>query len=104
MDRGEVWWADLPVPVGRRPVLILTRSSAVAARNQVVVAQITRTVHNLPSEVALTRSDGIPRDCVVNCDVLITVPKLRLLRRITQLSIAKLDEVNNAVRFALDLP
>ncbi len=104
MDRGKVWWADLPVPVGRRPVLILTRSSAVAARNQVVVAQITRTVHNLPSEVALTRSDGMSRNCVVNCDVLITVPKLRLLRRITRLSNAKLDEVNNAIGFALDLP
>jgi mRNA interferase MazF len=61
MDRGEVWWADLPLPIGRRPVLILTRSSAVPTRNQVVVAQITRTVHNLPSEVALARSDGMPQ-------------------------------------------
>jgi mRNA interferase MazF len=67
MDRGEVWWADLPPPVGHRPVLILTRSSAVLARNQVVVAQITRTVHNLQSEVPLTRTDGMPKDCIVNC-------------------------------------
>ncbi len=103
MDRGEVWWADLPLPVGRRPVLILTRSAAVTARNQVVVAQVTRTRHNLPSEVALTRSDGMARDCVVNCDVLITVPKDRLIRPITQLSSAKLAQVNQAVRFALDL-
>jgi mRNA interferase MazF len=87
MDRGEVWWADLPLPIGRRPVLILTRSS----------------VHNLPSEVALARSDGMPQQCVVNCDVLITVPKPRLLRRITGLSIAKMADVNQAVRFALDL-
>jgi mRNA interferase MazF len=74
------------------------------ARNQVVVAQITRTVHNLQSEVALTRSDGMPKDCIVNCDILITIPKPRLLRRITQLSSAKMSEVNQAVRFALDLP
>jgi mRNA-degrading endonuclease toxin of MazEF toxin-antitoxin module len=66
-------------------------------------AQITRTVHNLPSEVALARSDGMPQQCVVNCDVLITVPKPRLLRRITGLSIAKMADVNQAVRFALDL-
>ena len=104
MDRGEVWWADLPVPVGRRPVLILTRSSAVAVRNQVVVAQVTRSVHGIPSEVALTRSDGMPRDCVINCDVLITVSKSRLLRRIAKLSSAKLVEINQAIRFALDLP
>jgi len=54
MDRGEVWWADLPLPVGRRPVLIVTRSAAVGVRNQVVVAQVTRTAHGLPCEVALT--------------------------------------------------
>lgn len=104
MDRGEIWWADLPAPVGRRPVLILTRSSAVAVRNQVVVAQVTRTVHNLQSEVILSRSDGMPIDCVVNCDVLLTVTKSRLIRRITQLAAAKMADIHQAIRFALDLP
>ena len=104
MDRGEAWWADLPAPVGRRPLLILSRSAAVAARNQVVVAQITRTVHNVASEVALTRADGLPRDCVVNCDVLLTVPKSRLIRLICKLSSTKMAEVHQAIRFALELP
>jgi mRNA interferase MazF len=104
MDRGEVWWADLPQPVGRRPVLILTRSNAVARRNQVVVAQITRTVHRVKSEVSLSQGDGMPRACVVNCDVLLTVPKSRLARRITALSTAKLDEVHLALRYALEIP
>ena len=104
MDRGEVWWADLPQPVGRRPVLILTRSSAVAKRDQVVVAQVTRTVHHVASEVALSQSDGVPRPSVVNCDVLLTVPKARLVRQMTRLSASKMDEVHQAVRFALDLP
>lgn len=104
MDRGEVWWADLDPPVGRRPVLILTRSSAVAVRDQVVVAIITRTVHNIRSEVRLARSDGMPQASVVNCDVLATAPKSRLLNKITELSSAKMDEVHEALRFALDLP
>ena len=104
MDRGEVRWADLPQPVGRRPILILTRSSAVAGRNQVVVAQITRTVHHLASEVALSPAEGMPRACVVNCDVLLTVPKARFVRRVTKLSASKMDEVHHAIRFALDLP
>jgi mRNA interferase MazF len=60
MNRSEVWWADLPPPLGRRPVLILTRSAAVAVRDQVVVAQVTTTVHQLPCEVPLTRADGMP--------------------------------------------
>jgi mRNA interferase MazF len=103
MQRGEVWWADLPLPVGRRPVLIVTRATAVATRNQVVVAQVTRTRHGIGSEVALTRKEGMPADSVVNCDVLLTVPKDRLLRPIAMLSAAKLAEVRQALLFALDL-
>jgi mRNA interferase MazF len=103
MDRGEIWWADLPQPVGRRPVLILTRSAAVSRRNQVVVAQVTRTQHHVASEVPLTIADGVPRVSVVNCDVLLTVPKHRLVRRLTALSPAKMDEVHRAVKFSLEL-
>jgi mRNA interferase MazF len=104
MDRGEVWWADLPQPVGRRPVLIVTRSAAVAVRNQVVVAQVTRTAHGLPCEVELTQADGMPRDSFANCDVLLIVPKSRLMRRITVLSAAKMRDVNNALKFAMGIP
>src|SRR5438874_12194264 len=104
MNRSEIWWADLPAPVGRRPVLILTRSAAVAARNQVVVAQITTTAHHLPSEVQLKRADGMPRDCVVNCDVLLTVPKARLTSRILRLPPQRMNEVHQALKFALEIP
>ena len=103
MDRGEVWWANLPVPIGRRPVIILTRGAAVISRNQVVVAQITRTVHGVASEVALTPADGMPQSCVVNCDVLLTVPKNRFGSCITKLSAAKMGDVANALRFALEI-
>jgi mRNA interferase MazF len=104
MNRGEVWRVDLPAPVGRRPVLILTRSAVVTKRNQLVVAQITRTVHNLASEVPLHPSDGMPHDCVVNCDVILTVPKPRFIRRITRLTPSKMNAVHQAIRFALELP
>ena len=103
MTRGEVWWADLEPPLGRRPVVILTRTSAVLIRNQVVVAQITRTARKIASEVPLSSADGMPKSCVVNCDVLLTVEKDFLLNRITTLSTAKLDEVEQAVKFALEL-
>jgi mRNA interferase MazF len=104
MDGGDVWWADLPRPVGRRPVLILTRSAAVAVRNQVVVAQVTRTTHGLPCEVELTQAEGMPHDSFANCDVLLTVPKSRLTRRIAVVTQAKMIDVNNALKFAMDIP
>ena len=104
MDRSEVWWADLPAPMGRRPVLILTRSAAVPVRNQVVAAQVTTTIHGRPFEVELTRADGVPRTCVVNCDVLLTIPKSLLTRRITKLSHQKMGEVHQALKYAMEIP
>lgn len=104
MDRGEVWWADLDPPAGRRPVLLLTRSAAVAVRDQVTVAIVTRTGRYLASEVPLTRAgDGLPKDCVVNCDVLQTVRKARLTGFIARLSSTRMAEVEAALKFALEL-
>ena len=103
MTRGEVWWADLEQPIGTRTVLIITRSAAVAARNQLVVAQITRTARGLDSEVPLTTADGMPKSCVINCDVILTVPKNLFRSRTTTLSPTKLAEVEQALKFALEL-
>ena len=103
MDRSEVWWADLPPPIGRRPVLILTRAKAVPVRNQVVAAQITRTHHGLPSEVPIGPADGMPQNSFVNCDVLLTIMKSRMSRRITKLSHQKMQAVNDALKYALDI-
>ena len=105
MERGEVWWADLAPPAGRRPVLILTRSAAVSARNQLTVALITSTTWHLRSEVPLTHVlDGVSRACVVNCDTLQTVRKVHLENYITTLTPARMAEVHAALKFALELP
>lgn len=79
MRRGEVWWAELPPPVGNRPVLVLTRDSVVNTIGAVVVALVTRTVRELPTEVVLGRRQGLPVRCVANLDnVLTVVPTFRL--------------------------
>ena len=43
-------------------------------------------------------------DSFANCDVLLTVPKSLLMRRITLLGTAKVREVNNALKFAMEIP
>lgn len=104
MKRGEVWWADLPAPVGRRPVLLLSRDRAYLVRNAVTVALLTTTRRNIPVEVTLTSSaDGVPKDCVVNLDLINTIPKSALSGQICFLAQGKLAEVDAAIRFALDL-
>lgn len=103
MQRGDVWWAELPSPIGRRPVLLLSRNAAYDVRNSVTVALITRTIRNIPVEVPLGKEDGMPDKCVVNLDEILTIPKSRITERITHLSSDKLAEVDKAIVFALDL-
>lgn len=103
MRRGEVWWAHLPTPVGRRPVLLLSRDAAYRVRTAVTVAPVTRTIRHIPTEVPLQRADGVPTRSVVNLDDIATVPKSLLKDRLTILSPARMREVEAAIRFALDL-
>jgi mRNA interferase MazF len=103
MQRGEVRWAELPSPVGKRPVLLLSREAAYSVRTAVTVALITRTIRNIPVEVPLGTEDGMPAKCVVNLDNILTIPKSRLAERITQLSPEKMADVAKAVVFALNL-
>ena len=103
MRRGEVWWAELPPPIGRRPVLLLSRDAAYSVRTSVTVAVITRTIRNIPVEVLLGQEDGMPIECVVNLDNILTMPKSRLTERIITLSAEKMTAVVKAIVFALDL-
>ena len=103
MHRGEVRWAELPSPIGRRPVLLLSRDAAYSVRTSVTVAIVTRTIRNIPVEVLLGLSDGMSAKCVVNLDDILTIPKSRLTERITQLSPDKMTAVAKAIVFALDL-
>jgi len=103
VNRGEVWWADLPAPMGRRPVLLVSRDRAIKVRNSVTVAQVTTTIRRIPTEVLLGEEDGMPKSCAVNADVLLTVPKDLLSSRLCILSLEKMSSVGQALRFALGL-
>ena len=103
MKRGEVWWAHLPEPAGRRPVVLLSRDSAYRVRSAVTVAPVTRTIRNIPVEVPLDQQDGLPSRCVVNVDDLTTIPKSLMKERITVLSAERVQQIDEAIRFALDL-
>ncbi|MGI8506418.1 MAG: type II toxin-antitoxin system PemK/MazF family toxin [Solirubrobacteraceae bacterium] len=92
MNRGEVWWYELP-DVGRRPGCIVTRQAAIPVLNAVLVAPATRTVREIPSEVALGPDDGMPTDCALSLDNLLPVPKVLLTERITRLGAVKLAEL-----------
>ena len=104
MRRGEIWWAELPPPIGRRPVLLLSRNEAYAVRNAVTVAEVTSTIRGIPVEVELDREDGMSKRCIVNLDTIITIRKEILKDRIAILREEKMAQINSAIKFALAVP
>jgi len=83
--------------------VLLSRDSAYRVRAAVTVAPVTRTIRDIPVEVLLDRSDGMPARCVVNLDDITTVPKSLIKERITVLSAEKIQKIDEAICFALDI-
>lgn len=112
MKRGEIWWTDLPEPVGsmpgyRRPVLIVQADSFTDSliRTAIVVV-LTSNLHlaNAPGNVLLpNRSTGLTKDCVVNVTQLLTVDKSLFTERIGRLNNRYVTLVEEGLRLALDL-
>ena len=103
MKRGEVRWYKFKHPDKKRPVVILTRNSILEYLGEVTIAPVTSTIRDIPSEVLLSRLDGMHNDCAINCDHLQTVSKSNVGSMITSLSKEKLSEVRDAINFALNL-
>lgn len=103
MERGEICWYKFKLPDKNRPVVILTRSSAIEYLGEITIAPITSTVRSIPTEVILDENDGMKNLCAVNLDHIQTVSKSRFGAFITKLSPAKMKQVNFALAFALDL-
>ena len=66
----------------RRPVLVVTRSEAIPVLNRILVAPVTRTIREIPTEVQLGNEDGLPAPCVASFDNLQPVPKSFLMERL----------------------
>ncbi len=103
MKKGEVRWYKFKPPDKKRPILILTRNSILEYLGEVTIAPVTSTIRNIPSEVFLSRHDGMPRDCAINFDHIQTVSKGKIGSLITTLSADKIQQANRAILFALDL-
>ena len=101
LTRGEIRLYRFSAPDKQRPVLVLTRESALGYLSTVTVAPITSTVRGVPSEVVLTEEDGMKHVCAINLHNVVTVSKEHLGRRVAKLSTQRLAEVCAALGFAL---
>jgi len=103
VNRGDVCWYNFKTPDKKRPVLVLTRDSAITVLNSVTIAPVTSTIRRIPTELVLTEEDGLPHTCAANLDNLQTIPKAQIGDRITRLSRRRMKEAAAAVSFAFAL-
>ncbi len=112
MRRGEIWWADLPEPLGsspgfRRPVLIVQDNEFNQSLiNTVIVAAITGNtrIAKAKGNVLITSNQsGLPKDSVINVSQLLTVDKSVLIEYVSTLSESKIEPVDEGLRVVLSL-
>jgi mRNA interferase MazF len=101
MKRGEVRWYRFPAPNKRRPVVVLTRDSVLEYLGEVTIAPITSAIRDIPSEVVLGPSDGMPHSCAINLDHVQTVRKDRLGAVLITLPSSRMHTIREALLFAL---
>jgi mRNA interferase MazF len=99
--RGDVRLYRFASPDKNRPVVVLTRDSAISYLSTVCVAPITSTIRGVPSEVALGEDDGMKAPCAVNLHNTITVAQARLGKRVARLSGPRMNQICAALCFSL---
>ncbi|MDO8389379.1 MAG: type II toxin-antitoxin system PemK/MazF family toxin [Actinomycetota bacterium] len=101
-QRGDVWWCELP-DIGRRPVVVLSRDTAIPRLRRTLIAPCTTTIRGLPSEVVLDPStDPVPRACAANLDSVENVSVAVLTDRIGSLSGQRMADLCAALQVAVD--
>ena len=100
MNQGDVFWYTFKEPDKRRPVLVLTRNSALRFLSGIAVAPITTIIRSIPTEVVLDEQDGMHARCVVNVDNIQTIQRARFGPYIAHLAPARMRAVRQAIEFA----
>ena len=112
IGRGEIWWANLPEPIGsspgfRRPVLVVQSDLFNQSKIQtVVVAVITKNLElaKAPGNVSITaRISRLPIDSVVNVSQVITIDKNLLTEFVSTLPNKKMEKIEEGLRLVLSL-
>ena len=104
MKQFEIWWAEMKAPIGRRPVVILTRTPALRYLTRCIVVEVTTTRRGIPQEVELGEAEGLPKRCVANLDNVHVVALTALTAQVGVLASARHAEIKRALGHALAWP
>jgi len=112
MIRGEIWWADLGIPVGsepgfKRPVVVIQDDAFNRSEIQtVIVASITTNLNlaDAPGNLYLeTDESGLPKNAVVNISQISTIDKRRLTEKVSDLSQSSMSEIDYGIKLVLTI-
>lgn len=112
VNRGQIWWADLPDPIAsepgyKRPVIVIQADEFNKSRiNTVVVVVITSNVRlaNAPGNIKLPKSkSGLNRESVANVSQILTLDKQFLVEKIGQLDNHIMRELDEGITLVLGL-
>ena len=112
MYRGEIWWANLPDPLGsepgyRRPVLVIQDDTFTQSRiSTVIIVILTSNIQlaEAPGNVLLPQgATGLSRDSVANVSQILTVDKTFLVECIGSLPNDLQEEIDDGLRTVLYL-
>ena len=99
--RGDIRLYRFAPPDKARPVVVLSRDSALRYLSTATVAPITSSIRGVPSEVRLDEEDGMKSPCAVNLHNTVTVSQQRLGKRVAHLASLRMREICAALRFCL---
>ena len=100
IDQGDIWLVEEP-DRAPRPCLVLSRASAVPVLAALIVAPLTRTRRDIPTEVVFGPDDGVAHESVASFDNVVTVHRSHLTRRLAQVGQSRWPEVCEAMRVAV---
>ncbi len=112
IQRGEIWWADLPEPKGsepgyRRPVVVIQSNDFNRSRiATTVVVAVTSNLNlaQMPGNVLLPKkATGLTKDSVANVSQIFTVDKVFLTEKVSDLPKYLIEQIEDGLRLVMNL-
>ncbi len=106
MNRGELYRVHRPAgdPKQFRVFAVVSRQALIDSRfSTVVCAPVFTSGEALSTQVSVGLDEGLKHQSWIMCDNLVSLRKTDLVNYVGSLGPAKLAELNNALKMALDL-
>ena len=108
MRRGDLYRVSNPSardPKRFRVFAVVSRQALIDSRfSTVICAPVYSAHHGLSTQVVVGIDEGLKHESSIHCDELVSLPKSALTHYVGSLPSEKVEELNQALKIALDIP